>query len=170
MLYWEKNVGPPISSRRSIKERLLESSQSEVRRAHWVCAYLAMSVPPPHPYLHKGGEHGSDGTLTRRSSGVKPIVEHGANYYACSFYEDCASTTPAVFVPSPSSPPLPTQGGASLAEPSSCHRPSVLEMAHLASSLVRPAGYVEAETPPSPNAVSSELRKGVTAINEIKNL
>jgi hypothetical protein len=29
----------------------------------------------------------------------------------------------------------------------------VLETAHLASSLVRPAGYIEAEAPPSPSSV-----------------
>ena len=111
------------------------------------------SLPPTHTFT-RGGGHESDGTPTcSNSQGVKTIVEHGANSYACSFDKDCASTTPAVFIPSPSSPPLPTRGGASLAEPSSCHRPSVLEMAHLASSLVRPAGYVEAEAPPSPNAV-----------------
>ena len=151
MLYWEKNVGPPLSSRRSIKERLLESSQSEVRRAHWVCAYLAMSVPPPHPYLHKGGSMGPMAPSPAAHRVSKPIVEHGANYYACSFYEDCASTMPAVFVLSLST--TPNTRGNKPGRASSCHRPPVLETAHLASSLVQPAGSVEAEASPSPNTV-----------------
>ena len=115
-LCWEKNTGPPLYSRRSIKERLLANAQSEVRRAQWVCTYLAMFVSLLHTFT-RGGARVQ--TLTcRNSPGVKTIVEHGTNSYACSFDKDCASTTPAVFFPSPS-PPLPTRGGASLAEPSS---------------------------------------------------
>ena len=53
---------------------------------------------PPAP--SQGGENGSDGTHTcHTSTGVKPIDEQGAtSYYACSFDEDCISTTNAVFV------------------------------------------------------------------------
>jgi hypothetical protein len=54
-LCWEKNAGPPLYSRRSIRERLLANAQSEVCRAQWVCTYLVMFFPPPHPHLHKGG-------------------------------------------------------------------------------------------------------------------
>ena len=57
-LCWEKNAGPPLSSRLSISERLLANAQSEVRRAQWVCTYLAMSVSPSHPQHHKGGSQG----------------------------------------------------------------------------------------------------------------
>jgi len=54
-LCWEKNAGPPLSSRLSIRERLLANAQSEVRRAQWVCTYLAMSVSPSHPHYRMGG-------------------------------------------------------------------------------------------------------------------
>jgi hypothetical protein len=57
-LCWEKNAGPPLSSRRSIRERLHVNAQSEVRCAQWVCNYLAMSISPPQPHLHKGGSTG----------------------------------------------------------------------------------------------------------------
>ena len=106
---------------------------------------------PPAP--SQGGENGSDGTHTcHTSTGVKPIDEQGAtSYYACSFDEDCISTTNAVFVFSLSSNS--TKGGSKPGRASSRHRPSVLEAAHLASSLVRPAGSIEAEAPPSPSTV-----------------
>jgi len=106
---------------------------------------------PPAP--SQGGENGSDGTHTcHTSTGVKPIDEQGAtSYYACSFDEDCISTTNAVFVFS--LPSNSTKGGSKPGRASSRHRPSVLEAAHLASSLVRPAGSIEAEAPPSPSTV-----------------
>ena len=67
----EENAGPPLSSRLPIRERLLANEQS-VRRAQWVCTYLAMFISPSHPHHHMGGGHGYDGTLTcRSSSGVK---------------------------------------------------------------------------------------------------
>jgi hypothetical protein len=53
------------------------------------------SLPPTPPHE---GESGSDGTLTRKSLGVKTIDEHGVNPYACLFDKNCASTMPAVFV------------------------------------------------------------------------
>ena len=56
-----------------------------------------------------------------------------------------------VFVPSLST--TPNTRGNKPGRASSCHHPPVLEMAHLASSLVRPAGSVEAEASPSPNTV-----------------
>ena len=104
---------------------------------------------PPSP--SHGGESGSDGTLTRRSSGVKTIVEHGTNSYACSFDEDSVSTTHAIFVFPLSSNS--NKGGSKPGKALSCHRPPVLEAAHLAPPLVRPAGSTEAETPPSPSTV-----------------
>ena len=58
-LRWEKNAGPPLYSRRSMKERLLANAQSEVRRAQWVCTYLAMFVSPLHTFT-RGGGHGSE--------------------------------------------------------------------------------------------------------------
>jgi len=54
-LCWEKNAGPPLYSRRSMKERLLANAQSEVRRAQWVCTYLAMFVSPLHTFTRGGG-------------------------------------------------------------------------------------------------------------------
>jgi hypothetical protein len=109
---------------------------------------IRLSLPPSTSH---GGESGSDGTLTRRSLGVKTIVERGANSYACSFDKDCTSTTPAVFVPSLST--TPNMRGNKPGRASSCHHPPVLETAYLASSLVRSAGSVEAEASPSPNTV-----------------
>ena len=57
-LCWEKNADPPLSSRLSIKERLLANAQSEVRCAQWVCSYLTMSISPSHPQHHTGGSQG----------------------------------------------------------------------------------------------------------------
>ena len=58
-LFWAMNAGPPLSSRLSIRERLLANDQSEVCRAQWVCSYLAaMSVSPSHPRHHRGGRTG----------------------------------------------------------------------------------------------------------------
>ena len=108
------------------------------------------SLPPTHTITWGG--HGYDGTLTcRSSSGVKPIAEQGVSSYACSFDKDFLSTTQAVFVFSLSSNS--EKGGSKSGRTSSCHRPPVLETAHLASSLVRPAGYIEAEATPSPSSV-----------------
>ena len=105
---------------------------------------------PPSP--SHGGEYGSNGTLTRRSLGVKTIVEHDTNSYACSFDKDSVSTTHAVVV-FPLSSSNSNKGGSKPGRASSCHRPPVLEAAHLALPLVRPAGSTEAETPPSPSTV-----------------
>jgi len=110
---------------------------------------VRLSLPPSTP--HGGESAGSDGTLTRCSSGVKTIAEHGANSYVCAFDKNCTSTMPAVFVPSLST--TPNTRGNKPGRASSCHRPPVLETAHLASLLVRPAGSVEAEASPSPNTV-----------------
>jgi hypothetical protein len=110
---------------------------------------VRLSLPPT--LSHRGGR-GYDGTPTcRSSSGVKPITEQGASSYACSFDEDYISTTHAVFVFSLSSNS--EKGGSKSGRTLSCHRPPVLEMAHLASSLVQPAGYIEAEATPSPSSV-----------------
>ncbi len=98
-----------------------------------------------------GGEPGSDGTLTSKPPGETPINGHGTSSSACLFDEDHVPTTHAVFVIS--LPTVPKQGGSKSVRTLSCHRPPVLEMAHLVSSLVRPAGYVEAEAPPPPSSV-----------------
>ena len=87
---------------------------------------------PPSP--SHGGDSGSDGTLTRRSSDVKTIIEHGTNSYACLFDDDSVSTTHAVFVFPLSSNS--NKGGSKHGRASSCHRPPVLEAAHLAPPLV----------------------------------
>ena len=58
-LFWATNAGPPLSSRPSIRERLLANARTEVRRAQWVRSYLAaMSTSPSHPHRHKGGRTG----------------------------------------------------------------------------------------------------------------
>jgi hypothetical protein len=89
---------------------------------------VRLSLPPTPSH---GGGHGYDGTLTcRSSSGVKPIAEQGASSYACSFDEDYISTTHAVFAFSLSSNS--EKGGSKSGRTSSCHRPPVLETAHLA--------------------------------------
>jgi hypothetical protein len=107
---------------------------------------------PPHCSMVHRSMGGSDGTRTcHNSTGVKPIAEQGASSYACSFDADCVSTTKAVFVFPLSSNS--TKGGSKPGRASSCHRPPVLETAHLASPLVQPAGSIEAEAPPSPSTV-----------------
>ncbi len=111
--------------------------------------------PPARPSLPTtplhGGEPGSDGTLTSEPPGETPINGHGTSSSACSFDEDHVPTTHAVFVVS--LPTIPKQGGSKSGRTLSCHRSPVLETAHLASSLVRPVGYVEADAPPSPSSV-----------------
>ncbi len=110
---------------------------------------VRLSLPPAPS---QGGEHGSDGTHTcHNSTGDKPIVEQGASSYACSFDEDCVSTTKAVFVFSLSSNYK--KGGSKPGRALSCHRPPVCEAAHLALPLVRPAGSIEAEASPSSSTV-----------------
>jgi len=104
---------------------------------------------PPSPSQRGDG---SDGTHTcHNSTGVKPIAGQGASSYACSLNADCLSTTKAVFVFPLSSNS--TKGGSKPGRASSCHRPPVLETAHLALPLVQPAGSIKAEAPPSPSTV-----------------
>jgi hypothetical protein len=115
-LFWEKNAGPPLYSRRSIKERLLANAQSEVRRAQWVCTYLAMSVSPPHPHLHKGGSTGpmapspavTPQVSSPSPSKARPPKPAHLTKTASHHHMHLSSSSP--------SPAIPKGGGASLAE------------------------------------------------------
>jgi len=51
----EDTCGPPRSSCLPHRERILANERSEVRRAQWICTYLAMSVSPSHPHHQMGG-------------------------------------------------------------------------------------------------------------------
>ena len=106
----------------------------EVCRAQWVCSYLATThASPSQPHLHKGGNTGPmtpTPAIHPRVSSSKLIAEQGTSSYACSFDDDCVSTTHTVLVYSHSN--ISQTEGSKPGGASSCHCPPVLEAAHLA--------------------------------------
>ena len=115
-LFWATNAGPPLSSRLSIRERLLANARTEVQRAQWVCSYLAaMSVSPSHPHLHKGG---STGPMAPTPI-IPPQVSSPSSSKACLPMPARSTKTASpqhVQSSSSPSPVIPRRGGASLAE------------------------------------------------------
>ncbi len=102
-------------------------------------AFSASSVHSLQPKASHGGElQGVDGTLIRLFKDGTAIAELGQSFIARSVL------------------PLSTHHFGRRSKPgraSGCHCSSVLETTHLASLLVRPAGSVEAEAPPSPSTL-----------------
>ena len=113
-LCWEKKVGPPFSLRLSIRERLLANAQSEVRPSQWVCTYLTMFVSPSHPQHHTGVSQG----LMAPSPATYWVSRSSSSMAQTPMPARLMKTAPQQCLQSssPPSPPLPTQGGASLAE------------------------------------------------------
>ena len=116
-LFWATNAGPPLSSRPSIRERLLANARTEVRRAQWVRSYLAaMSTSPSHPHRHKGGRTGPMAPTpvippqvsSPSTSKARPPTTPARSTKTASPQQTQSSSSP--------SPAIPRRGGASLAE------------------------------------------------------
>ena len=96
---------------------LYPEREIQARHARWVCPYLEMSVSPSHPHHHTGGSLGPmapSSANNRRVSRPSPSMAQIPMPTPARLTRTAPQQCPQSL--SPPSPPLPTRGGASLAE------------------------------------------------------